>query len=239
MEKPVEEPKKLADRRMRFSFSAQLWDEVLQWFAEEAGLSLVMDHPPQGSCNYRDDKEYSPIEGIDLLNKMLMPKRFTLIRNEQMLMVIDLSEGIPQGIVPVVTMEDLGIAKEGTAVTEVLDGEFDAQGNVPCQIDGGLKCFGHPIGASGLRMLYEMYLQFQGRAGDLLSRGLRPDRTKRLHSGSQLRAGLLTARKELPLRRPRILPLDQTGNRSQEIGMRRRHCRSHCTRERSHSQFPE
>ena len=36
----------------------------------------------------------------------------------------------------------------------------------PCQIDGGLKCFGHPIGASGLRMIYEMYLQMQGRAGE-------------------------------------------------------------------------
>ena len=37
---------------------------------------------------------------------------------------------------------------------------------LPCQVDGGLKCFGHPIGASGLRMLYEMYLQLQGRAGE-------------------------------------------------------------------------
>jgi acetyl-CoA C-acetyltransferase len=36
---------------------------------------------------------------------------------------------------------------------------------VPCQVDGGLKCFGHPIGASGLRMIYEMYLQLHGRAG--------------------------------------------------------------------------
>ena len=69
-------------------------------------------------------------------------------------------------ITELVTMEDLGIVPEGTAVTNVLDGEFDAAGKVPCQIDGGLKCFGHPIGASGLRMLYEMYLQFEGRAGD-------------------------------------------------------------------------
>jgi acetyl-CoA C-acetyltransferase len=69
-------------------------------------------------------------------------------------------------ITELVTMEDLGIAKEGSAVTDVLDGEFDAEGQVPCQIDGGLKCFGHPIGASGLRMLYEMYLQFEDRAGD-------------------------------------------------------------------------
>ena len=47
----------------------------------------------------------------------------------------------------------------------MLDGFYDADGAVPCQIDGGLKCFGHPIGASGLRMLYEMYLQLSGRAG--------------------------------------------------------------------------
>ncbi len=69
-------------------------------------------------------------------------------------------------ITELVTMEDLGIAEEGKAVTDVLDGNFDAGGKVPCQIDGGLKCFGHPIGASGLRMLYELYLQFEGRAGE-------------------------------------------------------------------------
>ena len=49
---------------------------------------------------------------------------------------------------------------------DVLDGFYDAAGSVPCQIDGGLKCFGHPIGASGLRMIYEIYLQMQGRAGE-------------------------------------------------------------------------
>lgn len=69
-------------------------------------------------------------------------------------------------ITELVTMEDLQLSDEGTAVKDVLDGVFDAEGKVPCQIDGGLKCFGHPIGASGLRMLYEMYLQFQGRAGE-------------------------------------------------------------------------
>jgi len=65
-----------------------------------------------------------------------------------------------------VTMEDLGLSAEGGAVKDVLDGMFDADGQIPCQIDGGLKCFGHPIGASGLRMLYENYLQLLGRAGD-------------------------------------------------------------------------
>ncbi len=68
-------------------------------------------------------------------------------------------------ITELVTMEDLFISAEGTAWRDVLDGFYDAGGGVPCQIDGGLKCFGHPIGASGLRMLYEMYLQLSHRAG--------------------------------------------------------------------------
>lgn len=69
-------------------------------------------------------------------------------------------------ITELVTMEDLFISPEGQGWRDVLDGFYDADGGVPCQIDGGLKCFGHPIGASGLRMLYEMYLQLQGRAGE-------------------------------------------------------------------------
>ena len=68
-------------------------------------------------------------------------------------------------ITELVTMEDLGLSEEGAAVRDVLDGRYDADGAVPCQIDGGLKCFGHPVGASGIRMLYEMVLQLQGRAG--------------------------------------------------------------------------
>ncbi|HEY76874.1 MAG TPA: acetyl-CoA acetyltransferase [Thermoflexia bacterium] len=69
-------------------------------------------------------------------------------------------------ITELVTMEDLHISERGRAIHDVLDGFFDLDGRIPCQPDGGLKCFGHPIGASGLRMLYEMYLQLLGRAGE-------------------------------------------------------------------------
>ncbi len=69
-------------------------------------------------------------------------------------------------VTELVTMEDLHISAEGGATRDVLDGFYDANGKMPCQIDGGLKCFGHPIGASGLRMIYEIYLQLYGRAGD-------------------------------------------------------------------------
>jgi acetyl-CoA C-acetyltransferase len=68
-------------------------------------------------------------------------------------------------ITELVTMEDLGLSDEGRALFDVLDGDYDGSGRIPCQIDGGLKCFGHPVGASGLRMAYEVYTQLEGRAG--------------------------------------------------------------------------
>jgi len=69
-------------------------------------------------------------------------------------------------VTELVTMEDLFISPEGGAIRDILNGFYDADGSIPCQIDGGLKCFGHPVAASGLRMIYEIYLQLTGRAGD-------------------------------------------------------------------------
>jgi acetyl-CoA C-acetyltransferase len=59
--------------------------------------------------------------------------------------------------------EDLLVSPRGKAIDDIMDGFFDLKGKMPCQPDGGLKCFGHPIGASGLRMLYEMYNQLLER----------------------------------------------------------------------------
>jgi acetyl-CoA C-acetyltransferase len=69
-------------------------------------------------------------------------------------------------ITEMVTMEDLQISERGKAYDDIMDGVFDLDGKVPCQVDGGLKCFGHPIGASGLRMLYAMYEQLLERVPD-------------------------------------------------------------------------
>jgi len=64
-----------------------------------------------------------------------------------------------------VLMEDLAFAARGTAWKEVLAGTFDLDGELAVNPDGGLKSFGHPIGASGLRMLFEAWLQLRGEAG--------------------------------------------------------------------------
>ncbi len=64
-----------------------------------------------------------------------------------------------------VLMEDMGFSPRGHAWKDVLEGRFDGDGAQPVNPDGGLKSFGHPIGASGLRMMYEMFLQLRGEAG--------------------------------------------------------------------------
>ena len=69
-------------------------------------------------------------------------------------------------ITELVIMEDLGLSKPGRAPADIMDGRYDCDGEIPCQLDGGLKCFGHPVGASGLRMAYEVYNQLLGRAGE-------------------------------------------------------------------------
>lgn len=64
-----------------------------------------------------------------------------------------------------VLMEDLGFAGRGMAWKEEMAGAFDLHGDLPVNPDGGLKSFGHPVGASGLRMHYEAFLQLRGEAG--------------------------------------------------------------------------
>lgn len=63
------------------------------------------------------------------------------------------------------TYEDLGFCKKGEAKDHIDSGTFEITGELPVNVDGGLKSFGHPVGASGLRMIYEVYKQLQGKAG--------------------------------------------------------------------------
>jgi acetyl-CoA C-acetyltransferase len=60
--------------------------------------------------------------------------------------------------------EDLGFSPRGRAKEDVEAGTFTLEGELPVNSDGGLKTFGHPLGASGLRMIYEVYKQMQGKA---------------------------------------------------------------------------
>ncbi|MEI8371481.1 MAG: secretin N-terminal domain-containing protein [Planctomycetota bacterium] len=91
--------------KLRFQFRFQPWKDVLDWFAQQADLSLVMDAPPSGTFNYSDTREYTPAEAIDLLNGVLLTKGYTLVRRDRMLMLINIEDGIPANLVSTVPLE--------------------------------------------------------------------------------------------------------------------------------------
>ena len=69
-------------------------------------------------------------------------------------------------ITQAVILEDLGISPRGRIKEDIDSGFFELTGGLPVQTDGGLKSFGHPIGATGLRMMYEVYKQIQGKCAE-------------------------------------------------------------------------
>lgn len=64
--------------------------------------------------------------------------------------------------------EDFGFSARGKAREDIESGFFELGGKLPINVDGGLKCFGHPVGASGLRMTYEIYKQLQQKVDNPL-----------------------------------------------------------------------
>jgi type II secretory pathway component GspD/PulD (secretin) len=93
--------------KLRFSFRYTPWKDVLEWFAQQADLSLVLDVAPPGTFNYSDQRQYTSGEAIDLLNSVLLTKGYTLVRRGRMLLVINLEDGIPPNLVPQVSLKDL------------------------------------------------------------------------------------------------------------------------------------
>ncbi len=67
-------------------------------------------------------------------------------------------------ITELVTYGDLGLCDSREATERLRAGEFDPGGSMPVNVSGGLKSHGHPIGATGCRMIYEATKQLQGRA---------------------------------------------------------------------------
>jgi acetyl-CoA C-acetyltransferase len=68
-------------------------------------------------------------------------------------------------ITELVTYEDLGFCQQGEGRTFIEEGVSSLEGALPINTSGGLKSCGHPIGASGLRMIGEITNQLRGRAG--------------------------------------------------------------------------
>lgn len=93
--------------KFSFNFRYQPWQEVLDWFADEADLSLVLESPPPGTFNYHDSRSYTLAEALDVINSVLLTKGFTLVRSGRMLVLVNLEDGIPPNLVHDVPLAQL------------------------------------------------------------------------------------------------------------------------------------
>ncbi len=137
--------------RLKFNFRLQKWPEVLNWIAGEADLSLVMETAPPGTFNYKDSKEYTPTEAIDLINGWLLTKGFTLVRRERLLMCLDLKGGLPEGAIPQITPEDLATRGRFEFVSVLIPLEGRPVDAVKAEITPLLGTYGkaEPLAATG------------------------------------------------------------------------------------------
>lgn len=80
---------------------------------------------------------------------------------------IDVAE-VHDAFTPVELMiyEDIGFADKGKGYELIRDGTVNFDGKLPVNVSGGLKGKGHPVGATGIGMLVESFLQLRGEAGD-------------------------------------------------------------------------
>jgi len=68
-------------------------------------------------------------------------------------------------IAELIHIEDLGFFRPGEGYKAVAEGQTRLEGPMPINTSGGLKCKGHPVGATGISQLYEVWTQLKGKAG--------------------------------------------------------------------------
>jgi acetyl-CoA C-acetyltransferase len=116
-----------------------------------------------GPCDgyLRDDYDYVHFEG-DVRFAQALFKEAEIKNPRKELSAIQMHDCF--SIAEAISLEDFGVSPRGQIKKDIDAGVFNLHGELPVNTDGGLKCFGHPVGASGVRQMYEAYVQLQGKA---------------------------------------------------------------------------
>ncbi|QDT95452.1 secretin N-terminal domain-containing protein [Gimesia aquarii] len=136
------EPKPV--RKMSFNFRFAPWGDVLKLFAESAGYTLDLNDVPPGTFNYFDKGSYTPTEALDIINGYLLQKGYVIVRRNQFLVVLNIDNGIPPNLVPIVSSEE--IAKRGK--NELMSVSFQLEGVDLDQVSKEVQAILGPQGKS-------------------------------------------------------------------------------------------
>lgn len=113
-----------AVKKMSFNFQFAPWDDVLKLFAESAGYTLDLNDVPPGTFSYFDQGSYTPTEALDIINGYLLQKGYIIVRRNRFLVVLNIDNGIPPNLVPIVASEE--IAQHGN--NELMSVSFPIEG---------------------------------------------------------------------------------------------------------------
>jgi acetyl-CoA acetyltransferase len=69
-------------------------------------------------------------------------------------------------IAEIMATEDIGYFAPGEGFRAAMEGQTTRTGNRPINSSGGLKSKGHPVGASGIGQVVEIWKQLRGEAGE-------------------------------------------------------------------------
>ena len=93
--------------QLQFSFDGEEWKSVLEWLAAEAELTLVVDTLPPGKFNLSDTRSYTPEQAIDIINSWLVTRDFVLVRNNNLLVLLNLENPVPPNLVREISTDQL------------------------------------------------------------------------------------------------------------------------------------
>ncbi|MEM9587139.1 MAG: secretin N-terminal domain-containing protein [Planctomycetota bacterium] len=135
------------ERPLRFNLTGAPWKEVLDWYAGQAQLSIQMPSPPPGTVTYIDpQRSYSLDEGLDVLNRLLLPDGWALVRRGRLLTVVDLeienANSLIDDIAEIVSPEQL----DGRANSDIVKVVFGLGGLDPEQAAEQLSLLVGPWG---------------------------------------------------------------------------------------------
>jgi len=103
----VREPRLEPAEGLRFNFRFAPWRDVIEWFADQAAMSLQANRIPTGTLNLVDGQLYTPTEALDILNSFLLWQDYSLLRRGRVLFVVYLPDGIPPNLLEPITPEEL------------------------------------------------------------------------------------------------------------------------------------
>jgi hypothetical protein len=104
--KPIGTEAVITDGKVTFDLKGQPWDQVLQWLADTSELSLDWQELPGDTLNLTTTRSYTLEEARDIVNRHLLARGFSMVRNDELLSVIKIGD-IKSSLVPRVEPEEL------------------------------------------------------------------------------------------------------------------------------------